>query len=144
MSRIDLGQKPEREPAAPLPLVERRDALPEHMTYRDEGCELAPRCLACPLPRCKYDEPGGARRLRVETRDEALVAAWRRERLSVNDLARRYGISRRSVFRILKAARTQQPLPSSHRASASGRNGRAAAPSGIRTRSNGVNSGGTT
>lgn len=109
MHRVDLGRKPERESAAPLPLVERRDALPEHMTYRDEGCELAPRCLECPLPRCKYDEPGGARRLRVETRDHALVCAWRAEGLSVNELARRFGVSRRSVFRILQAARAGRP-----------------------------------
>ncbi|HXF50100.1 MAG TPA: helix-turn-helix domain-containing protein [Dehalococcoidia bacterium] len=105
MRRIDLGRKPEREDAVPLPLVERRDALPEHMTYRDEGCELAPRCLECPLPRCKYDEPGGARRLRVETRDRALIDVWRAEGLTVNELARRFGVSRRSVFRILQAAR---------------------------------------
>lgn len=110
MNRIDLGQKPERGDGAPaLPLVERRDALPEHMSYRDEGCELAPRCLDCPLPRCKYDEPGGARRLVTERRDEALVETWRRERPPIHELARRYGISRRSVFRILRAARLAHP-----------------------------------
>jgi hypothetical protein len=26
-------------------------------TFRDTGCELAPRCLECPLPMCKYDDP---------------------------------------------------------------------------------------
>jgi hypothetical protein len=38
----------------------RSDTLPEHLAYRDAGCELAPRCLRCPLERCRYDEPGGA------------------------------------------------------------------------------------
>jgi hypothetical protein len=23
--------------------------------YPDRGCELAPRCLECPLPRCRFD-----------------------------------------------------------------------------------------
>ncbi len=144
MNRIDLGRKPERDPAAPLPLVERRDALPEHITYRDEGCELAPRCLECPLPRCKYDEPGGARRLRVETRDEALVAAWRRERLSVNELAHRYGISRRSVFRILKGAKRQQRRPTNDGAAAAGQTGHIAVVSAIRPSTNGTDTGGAT
>lgn len=31
------------------------DELPEQVTYRDEGCELAPHCLSCPLPLCRYD-----------------------------------------------------------------------------------------
>ena len=39
----------------------REDALPENQDFRDTGCSLSPRCLDCPLPRCRYDEPGGAR-----------------------------------------------------------------------------------
>src|SRR2546426_10940407 len=37
----------------------RGDSLPERTGYRDDGCELHPQCLTCPLPRCRYDEPGG-------------------------------------------------------------------------------------
>lgn len=83
----------------------REDALPENLDYPDTGCNLAPRCLDCPLPRCRYDEPGGARRLLTETRDEEIVRRRATERLSINVLARRYGLSRRSVFRILRKAR---------------------------------------
>ena len=38
------------------PKIVRRDSLPEHARYKDEGCELSPSCLRCPLPRCQYDE----------------------------------------------------------------------------------------
>ena len=31
------------------------DMLPEHFPYRDDGCDVSPSCLRCPLPRCKYD-----------------------------------------------------------------------------------------
>ena len=34
------------------------ELLPERYPYRDEGCEVSPSCLKCPLPQCKYDEPG--------------------------------------------------------------------------------------
>lgn len=33
------------------------DHLPEQMHYRDDGCSIAPRCLDCPLPACRYDLP---------------------------------------------------------------------------------------
>ena len=47
----------------------RRDALPEHTHYADTGCDLHPSCLTCPLVRCRYDEPGGARKLLSDERD---------------------------------------------------------------------------
>lgn len=79
----------------------REDALPEHTQYRDEGCEISPSCLRCPLPRCRYDEPGGIRSLLAEYRDREILRL-RAEGWSVDDLARRFHVSRRSVFRILK------------------------------------------
>jgi hypothetical protein len=36
--------------------------VPEHVAYQDTGCNLAPRCLTCPLPVCKYDSPWAAAR----------------------------------------------------------------------------------
>ncbi len=43
-----------------IPLLRPRiDALPEHTRYNDNGCDLYPSCLRCPLPRCRYEEPGG-------------------------------------------------------------------------------------
>ena len=82
----------------------RADALPEHLDYDDGGCELAPNCLRCPLERCRYDEPGGARSLLVSSRDDALCRR-RRDGTAIDALAIEFGISRRSVFRVLAKER---------------------------------------
>jgi hypothetical protein len=83
----------------------RRDALPENTQYFDSGCDLHPSCLSCPLVRCRYDEPGGARRLISDDRDRRIVRLQREEELSIDLLASRFGISRRTVFRVLARAR---------------------------------------
>ncbi len=82
----------------------RIDALPEHLEYRDGGCDLAPSCLRCPLVRCRYDEPGGARRLLQGPRDKA-VQRRREEGIAIDTLAAEFDLSRRSVFRILARER---------------------------------------
>lgn len=83
----------------------RRDALPEELDYRDDGCDIHPHCLTCPLPRCRYDEPGGVRALLNSYRDQQVVTL-RREGASVDEIAERYSLSRRTVFRILSARQT--------------------------------------
>jgi hypothetical protein len=83
----------------------RMDALPEHIDYRDRGCSLAPTCLRCPLERCRYDEPGGARMVLQRPRDAA-VRIRREEGEGIAALASEFSISRRSVFRILARGRT--------------------------------------
>ena len=80
----------------------RADALPEFTRYRDEGCDFHRSCLTCPLPRCRYDEPGGVRALLNSDRDREILHLRRRQRLPVDTLAQRYGVSRRTVFRILQ------------------------------------------
>jgi hypothetical protein len=80
----------------------RADALPEFTRYRDEGCDVHPSCLTCPLPRCRYDEPGGVRALLNLDRDREIFHLRRRQGLAVETLANRYGVSRRTVFRILQ------------------------------------------
>jgi hypothetical protein len=80
----------------------RVDTLPENVRYRDEGCDLSPSCLNCRLPACRYDHPSSTRRLRTLDRDAEIVRLRRRERLSIDALARRFQVSRRTVFRILR------------------------------------------
>lgn len=99
--------RPEGLPGEPLPFV-RRSALPEHMEYPDTGCEIAPSCLACPLPRCQYDEPGNVRAWLTQARDREIAYIRRRYRVPVNTLARTYGLTRRTIFRILQE---QRPKP---------------------------------
>ncbi len=88
--------------AMPLRRV-RRDALPEEIRYRDDGCDMHSQCLTCPLPRCRYDEPGGLRGMLNAYRDQQIVAL-RGDGAPVDQIADRYSLSRRTVFRILSAA----------------------------------------
>ena len=90
----------------------RSDALPEFMRYRDDGCDVHDHCLTCPLPRCRYEEPGGLRALLNEQRDRQ-ITQLRRKGASVDELAGRFGVSRRTVFRVLgsgKTARYEGPI----------------------------------
>ncbi|MQA00310.1 MAG: helix-turn-helix domain-containing protein [Dehalococcoidia bacterium] len=82
----------------------RADALPEYQEYRDEGCDLFPSCLACPLVRCRYDVPGGVRALLNDDRNRRMRLARHEDGLSVDDIARTFRVSRRTVFRVLSPA----------------------------------------
>jgi len=85
----------------------RFDALPENANYGDDGCDYHPACLTCPFAVCRYDAPDGIRGVLNAERDTDLVRL-RAQGVSVSGLARRFGISRRTVFRIL-AARALTP-----------------------------------
>jgi len=112
-SGLDYGLRPEGRVFA-LPVLTaaaaiarapgqvRSDALPEHIEYRDEGCDLFASCLTCPLPRCRYDEPGGVRAMLNRERDHQIRALREDPTLSVDDIADRFGVSRRTVFRALQ------------------------------------------
>ncbi|MBI2872962.1 MAG: hypothetical protein HYY00_07240 [Chloroflexi bacterium] len=88
------------------PLV---DALPEYFTYRDDGCEVSPSCLGCPLPRCKYDDPGGFYREQRRERDREVLSFRGRTGASVVQLARRFGVSTRTIQRILATGEDASP-----------------------------------
>ncbi len=75
----------------------------EEFERRDQGCDLYPACLDCPLPRCRYDQRG--RRVKKELRDEEIVSL-KGQGQSAGELAQRFGVSRRTVQRIL--ARTKE------------------------------------
>lgn len=92
----------------PLALPKRIDALPEHTDYADKGCDLFPSCLACPLPRCRYEEPGGAAALMRSGRDASIIRMSEERGLSVEALARMFGLSRRTIFRVLRAHRAPE------------------------------------
>ena len=77
----------------------RADSLPEGLDYQDDGCEVAPACLSCPLPRCRYEAHNGLRRIRAALRREE-IARLRRLGLGPDAIAARLGISKRTVFRV--------------------------------------------
>ena len=78
------------------------DDLPEHCRYSDEGCELAPSCLACPFPQCADDIPGGRHALLLGRRDNEIAHLYHDQRLTIEQLAGAFRISRRTVQRVLK------------------------------------------
>jgi AraC-like DNA-binding protein len=81
------------------------DLPPEYCHYQDNGCEFADSCLDCPFPECVYDEPGGRQRWLKELRDEAVLRLFTAQSKKVKDLARMFGVSRRTIQRILKQAK---------------------------------------
>ena len=78
------------------------DLRPEYCHYRDEGCELAESCLNCPLPKCIYDQPRGRQRWLKSLRDREIVRLANSEGKGIKELALRFGVSQRTVQRILK------------------------------------------
>jgi len=82
------------------------DPLPEHAQYQDSGCEVSPSCLRCPLEVCRYELPGGLASVQRRPRNSEVVALHR-SGVSVERLSEQFGLSRRSIFRILAAARTR-------------------------------------
>jgi hypothetical protein len=82
-----------------------QDVVPEHFPYSDTGCEISQFCLRCPLPQCKYDDPGGLHRERRKKRDQEVLSRLQEDRLSVSEAASHFALSQRTIFRILKRSR---------------------------------------
>ena len=80
------------------------DSLPDYFNYCDEGCALFPSCLKCPLPRCRHDEQPGGRRATTRLRDRELLRQREAPGRSVAELARSFGVSKRTVQRIIRRA----------------------------------------
>ncbi len=78
-----------------------RDLPPEFCRYRDEGCEYAVSCLACPFPQCLYDEPRGRQRWLKDLRNREIKrlfsGGWK-----ISELAPLFGVSARTIQRALR------------------------------------------
>ena len=81
--------------------------LPEQIRYKDEGCDLANSCLNCPYEECIYDKPGGKRRWKKNERSAEMIRLHIEEGKAVKELASMYGVSKRTVQRALKFARSE-------------------------------------
>ena len=79
----------------------RSDTLPENTRYSDDGCEVSPSCLTCPLPMCKYDDPGWLRRSDRRSRDREIFML-RQQGVPVRELSARFAVSTRTVHRIVQ------------------------------------------
>lgn len=104
MSLDAVAGRPATGRRRPTKVDRMEDLLPEQMQYRDLGCEVSPACLECPLPVCRYEVRGGLPALQRRPRDAELLDAYRKG-AGIDLLCRQFSLSRRSVFRILAAAR---------------------------------------
>jgi transcriptional regulator of acetoin/glycerol metabolism len=85
------------------------DLPPEYCHYQDNGCEFADSCLDCPFPDCLYDQPRGKQRWLKALRNEAVLRLFSDQAKRVKELALMFGVSRRTIQRILKQASISTP-----------------------------------
>ena len=74
---------------------------PEDYPYKDTGCSLHPQCLTCPFPRCRYELHSGIRKMGVVILSGELTRL-RAEGQSVDEIAQRFSVNKRTVYRHLR------------------------------------------
>ena len=72
--------------------------------FDDDGCKVAPRCLECPLERCRYDTLGGLTTIKRQQLDER-VLALRARGMTLRAIAQAEGVALRTVLRALERNR---------------------------------------
>ena len=85
----------------------KKETLGWHNVYLDHGCEIAPKCLECPLPQCKHDDPSGYVRGLTQRRDARILEEMEQRGLSVDAAAQVFGVTVRTIFRV-KARRMKE------------------------------------
>ena len=78
------------------------DRLPDYSEYRDQGCDLSPSCLRCPLPKCRHDKQEGGRRVSKRLRDLEIFRQRTASDRSVSELATEFDLSKRTIQRIIR------------------------------------------
>ncbi len=95
------------EPEIVCEEISNKDLRPEYCQYHDEGCEVSGSCLQCTLLQCIYEKPRGKHRMWQMVRDRQMVALFHQGK-NTDDLAKRFGVSRRTVERIIKNSKSQE------------------------------------
>ena len=84
----------------------------ETIHWTQTGCEVASDCLECPLPVCKWDDIFWYRRHRRLAGDFRVARAVSEQELSAGEAGEQFGITERTVFRILaRVRRAELDLP---------------------------------
>ena len=89
-------------------MTPRQDALPERHAYADTGCDVAPQCLSCPLPECKYVVEEGKRGGPSTYQNAARNRQWLQEYeggTPVHYIAAEAGVTVRTVYRGIASVR---------------------------------------
>ncbi len=75
----------------------KKETLRHYSIPPDRGCEVAPKCLECPLPQCKHDDPlGYVRQLRLD-KDARMLEEIEQRGLSVDEAAQAFRITPRGL-----------------------------------------------
>ena len=69
--------------------------------FQDDGCEISPHCLECPLPLCKFDHSAGE--TAEHTARNAEMARLFREGIPVADIAGQFGLARQTTRNAIAA-----------------------------------------
>ena len=72
---------------------------------RDTGCEVSPRCVDCPLSRCKFDDIDWYRDGIRRGSDLVTAHAIEREGLTLSQAAVRYRTTKRTISRVRQRSR---------------------------------------
>ncbi|MCX5994857.1 MAG: helix-turn-helix domain-containing protein [Chloroflexi bacterium] len=78
------------------------DRLPDYSEYHDQGCDLSPSCLKCPLPKCRHDVQVEGKRGARLLRDRAILRQRSLAGKSVAELATEFDLSKRTIQRIIR------------------------------------------
>lgn len=81
----------------------RKGWLPEDVNWHDTGCDIAPACLSCPLPACRYELPANVAGMLARV---PVILELQAQGLTQQEIGERLGVSRRGVQRSLSAARS--------------------------------------
>ena len=69
--------------------------------YEDNGCEVSSKCLECPLTQCRYDDFETFEAMKRFAKDYLIINYMRRYNLSVLKTAKKFGVTERTIFRIM-------------------------------------------
>ena len=76
-----------------------------------DGCSAHPTCLTCPFEVCRYDMSRDAfEALLRRHRDRERIAIIEAESLTEEQAAARFGVTRRTIFRMMRRAREELKL----------------------------------
>ena len=78
------------------------DRLPDYSEYPDQGCDLSPSCLTCPLPKCRHDKQEGGRRVSKRLRDLEIFRQRTVSGRSISEMATEFDLSKRTIQRIIR------------------------------------------
>lgn len=92
------------------PRQPRSDAFPDHCYPPDNGCHLHPRCTECPRFDCILEMPHPRFTARTTWR-MAYIRLQAYQGFSPTAIATSLGVSRRTVFRLQRRARSLDPHP---------------------------------